>query len=80
MRHTKGEKMNKEKTFEIEIAKAFGQELVDKIKKLPDETDLYEQEGTRNHIMSSYLTSNYDRTPSIYHKRLLYPAPCFTKN
>ncbi len=30
--------MNKEKTFEIEIAKEFGQELVDKIKKLPDET------------------------------------------
>ncbi len=34
----KGEKMNKEKTFEMEIAKEFGQELVDKIKKLPDET------------------------------------------
>ncbi len=29
--------MNIEKRFEIEIAKEFGQELVDKIKKLPDE-------------------------------------------
>lgn len=27
----------KEKMFEIEIAKEFGQELVDKIKGLPDE-------------------------------------------
>ncbi len=32
------EKMNKEKIFEIEIAKEYGQELVDKIKRLPDET------------------------------------------
>ncbi len=31
-------KMNKEKMFEIEIAKVYGQELVDKIKRLPDET------------------------------------------
>lgn len=31
-------KMNKEKMFEIEIAKMYGQELVDKIKTLPDET------------------------------------------
>ncbi len=31
--------VNKEKLYEIEIAKAFGQKLVDKIKKLPDETD-----------------------------------------
>jgi len=30
--------MNKEKIFEIEIAKLYGQELVDKIKMLPDET------------------------------------------
>lgn len=29
--------LNKEKMFEIEIAKMYGQELVDKIKKLPDE-------------------------------------------
>ncbi len=32
--------MNKEKKFEIEIAKEYGQEIVDKIKLLPDETDL----------------------------------------
>jgi hypothetical protein len=32
--------MNKEKKFEIEIAKEYGQELVDKIKLLPDETNL----------------------------------------
>ncbi len=30
--------MNKEKMFEIEIAKAFGQELVDKLKRIPEET------------------------------------------
>ena len=30
--------VNKEKIFEIEIAKMYGQELVDKIKTLPDET------------------------------------------
>ncbi len=54
---TKGEKMNKEKMFEIEIAKAFGQELVDKIKKLPDETDLNEQKGTRYLVMGSYIPS-----------------------
>ncbi len=33
--------MNEEKMFEIEIAKKFGQKLVDEIKKLPDE-NLYE--------------------------------------
>jgi hypothetical protein len=43
IKHKKGENMNKEKRFEIEIAKEFGQDLVDKIKKLPDETHLYEQ-------------------------------------
>ncbi len=43
--------------FEMEIAKAFGQELVDKIKKLPDETDLNEQKGTRYFVMGSYLPS-----------------------
>jgi hypothetical protein len=32
--------MNKEKMYEIAIAKEFGQEFVDKIKLLPDETDL----------------------------------------
>ncbi|VVB97164.1 Uncharacterised protein [uncultured archaeon] len=37
--------MNKEKMFEIEIAKEFSQELVDKIKKLPDETNLSGQKG-----------------------------------
>ncbi|VVB85564.1 Uncharacterised protein [uncultured archaeon] len=37
--------MKKERIFEIEIAKEFGQELVDKIKKLPDETDLHGQNG-----------------------------------
>ncbi len=30
--------MGKEKIFEIEIAREYGQELVDKIKELPDET------------------------------------------
>jgi len=30
--------VNKEKMFEIEMAKLYGQEFVDKIKKLPDET------------------------------------------
>ncbi len=35
-----GEKVNKEKMLEMEIAKEFGQELVDKIKKLQDETDI----------------------------------------
>ena len=29
---------NKEKMFEIEMAKVYGQEFVDKIKMLPDET------------------------------------------
>lgn len=33
-------KINKEKIFEIEIAKEYGQELVDKIKALPDETHI----------------------------------------
>ena len=32
--------MNKEKMFEIVIAKEYGQELIDKIKLLPDETYL----------------------------------------
>jgi len=36
----KGGKMNKDKKFEIEIAKEYGQEIVDKIKLLPDETYL----------------------------------------
>jgi hypothetical protein len=31
--------INKEKMFEIVMAKEFGQEFVDKIKLLPDETD-----------------------------------------
>jgi hypothetical protein len=30
--------VNKEKMFEIEMAKVYGQEFVDKIKTLPDET------------------------------------------
>jgi hypothetical protein len=30
--------VDKEKMFEIEIAKVYGQELVDKIKTLPNET------------------------------------------
>jgi hypothetical protein len=32
--------MNKEKMFEIAVAKEYGQELVDRIKLLPDETQL----------------------------------------
>lgn len=32
--------MNTEKKFEIAIAKEYGQELVDKINLLPDETHL----------------------------------------
>ncbi|VVB92313.1 Uncharacterised protein [uncultured archaeon] len=35
--------MNKEKMFEIEMAKEFGQEFVDKIKALPDETHVITQ-------------------------------------
>ncbi len=31
-------KTNTEKIFEIEIARVYGQELVDKINELPDET------------------------------------------
>ncbi len=49
--------MNKEKMFKIEIAKEFGQELVNKIKKLPDGNDLFKQKNKRSPIiMSSYLT------------------------
>ena len=39
----KVKKMNKEKMFEIEMAKEFGQEFVYKIKVLPDETHLITQ-------------------------------------
>jgi len=49
--------MNKEKMFEIEIAKVYGQELVDKIKTLPDETTYDDipsitQKGKNNLICS----------------------------
>jgi hypothetical protein len=44
-------KMNKDKMFEIEIAKVFGQELVDKIKTLPDET-------SQDDILTPFITQN----------------------
>ena len=46
--------VNKEKIFEIEIAKLYGQQLVDKIKTLPDETTYDGIPGIRqnNHICS----------------------------
>ena len=50
-------KMNKEKMFETEIAKLYGQELVDKIKMLPEETThddilCITQKGKNNFIYS----------------------------
>jgi hypothetical protein len=47
--------MNKEKRFEIEIAKEFGQELVDKIKELPDET--HSRENYNMPIYKTCITS-----------------------
>jgi hypothetical protein len=53
--------VNKEKMFEIEIAKMYGQELVDKIKMLPDETThdditYITQKGKNNLIHSCNIT------------------------
>lgn len=49
VKNTNMKKLNKEKMFEIEIAKEYGQELVDKIKLLPDETHrtVWGHEGNR---------------------------------
>ena len=55
--------MNKEKIFEIEIAKLYGQEFVDKIKMLPDETTHEDilciaQKGKNNLIYSCNILRN----------------------
>ncbi len=50
--------MNKEKIFEIEMAKEFGQEFVDKIKSLPDENQVITQRN-RAYYIQFYVTWGY---------------------
>ena len=49
--------MDKEKMFEIEIAKVYGQELVDKIRTLPQETThddlLFNTQKCKNNLIHS---------------------------
>ncbi len=55
--------MNKEKMFEIEMAKTFGQEFVDKIKALPDETPAITRgslaDRNRAYYIQFYITWGY---------------------